>query len=407
MIPGPERRHHADGRNRVVEAHRLVRIALVVAAGFGVTSLAWAGIVLVRGGWWWGPVHSFLIGVVLAAISAVSQMFTITWSSAPPPARTVSTLQGVLLVSGAILVLVGVVNGLAPLVWVGGTLVAGALVLLGAILLSVIRRSLLRRFDLSIRFYLLALSCGAVGVTLGLLLGSGAIGESYAVTRLVHSHLNLVGLVGFTILGTVPTLLPTFAHRRAVSGREAVVGWRVCIGSSLLITAGLVGPAWLVGAGTIAAGLAAAMITSVIVVRLGRKGLSETLPYLQVITGVGWLVAWAMVDGWMLIAGTPLESFSGWTAAAVVAGVGQVLAGSVAYLIPVAIGTPITDNLQRMGHWPALPLLLASTTGLFLAMEIPRGATIAGGLWLGDFLRRLATVRRPQKENLARPSGPK
>jgi len=193
---------------RVAESHRLVRAAFAVAGGFGATAVVWAILVLARGGSWWGPIHTFLVGAVLAAISGATQMFTATWSSAPAPPRTTTLLQRAGLVVGTALVLVGVSNDLPAVVWTGGLLVAASLALLALILLRVIRQSLLRRFDLSIRFYLLALGCGVVGVTLGILLGSGSLAESYATTRLVHLHLNLVGLVGFTILGTLLGVRP-------------------------------------------------------------------------------------------------------------------------------------------------------------------------------------------------------
>lgn len=383
----------------MAESHRLVRTAFVVAGGFGAAAVTWAALVVVRGGSWWGPIHTFLVGAVLAAISGATQMFTATWSSAPAPPRTATLLQRVGLIVGTALVLVGVSNDFTLVVWVGGLLVAGSLVLLAVILLRVIRQSLLRRFDLSIRFYLLALGCGVVGVTLGILLGSGSLDEAYATTRLVHLHLNLVGLVGFTILGTLPTLLPTFAHHRAVSGREATFGWGACVAASLLITAGLVGPVWLIGGGTILVGVVAVAITGGIIGRLGVRGMKEMLPFLHVVFGVAWLAAWTGVDGVALIIGTPLPLFSGWTAAAIVAGIGQVLVGSVTYLAPVVMGTPVSENLRRVGRLPALPVVLLNMTGVFLVLGIPSAASVTGAAWLIDLIGRLSSIRPPRRES--------
>ena len=380
----------------MAESHRLVRASFVVAAGFGAVAVTWAVLVLARGGSWWGPIHTFLVGAVLAAISGATQMFTATWSSAPAPPRTTTLLQRIGLIVGTALVLVGVSNDLPTVVWTGGLLVAASLALLALILLRVIRQSLLRRFDLSIRFYLLALGCGVVGVTLGILLGSGALGETYATTRLVHLHLNLVGLVGFTILGTLPTLLPTFAHHRTVSGREAPLGWGACVAASLLMTAGLVGPTWLIGAGTLLAGVVAVAITGGIVGRLGVGKMKEMLPFLHVVFGVAWLAVWTGVDGVGLITGTPLPLFSGWTAAAIVAGIGQVLVGSVTYLAPVVMGAPVAENLRRVGRLPALPVVLLNVTGIFLVLDLPTAASVTGAAWLIDLIGRLSSIRRPQ-----------
>jgi hypothetical protein len=53
-----------------------------------------------------------------------------------------------------------------------------------------------------------------IGVVLGAILGSdGAAAKRYARIRLVHYRLNLVGLVGFTIIGTLPTFLTTLWER--------------------------------------------------------------------------------------------------------------------------------------------------------------------------------------------------
>jgi len=374
----------------------MMRAAFVVAGGFALLGAGWSPVVAWQGGPWWGPLHAFLAGSVLAAISGATQMFTITWSNAPPPPRRLPVLQGASLLAGVVLVLAGVPSHTAVLVWTGGAAVAIALLLLAVSLLQTIRRSLLRRFDLSIRFYLLALACGVVGVTLGTLLGTGTIPlAAYDRVRLVHFHLNLVGLVGFTILGTLPTLLPTFAHHRMVGGREILAAWWVCLAAAMGIAAGLVAPPAVVGAGTLLAAVALATILGGIVGRLGVRGIDETLPYLHVVAGVGWLGIWAVADGVSLVAGTPFGPLSGWILAAVVAGVGQVLLGSIAYLGPVVLGPPIAANLRRMGHAPALPLAAANLAGVFLVAGIPEGAWLAGGVWFVDVLRRVATLRRP------------
>lgn len=196
---------------------------------FAVVALVWDVVVLVRGGSWWGPLHSFLAGTVLLAISGASQMFTVTWAASPAPPGWMAALQRWLIAGGVVAVLVGVPADVEALVWLGAVGVVAGLATLGAFIVRAVRRSLLRRFDLSARFYLTALAAGMIGVVLGAILGSGWVAEPYARVRLVHYHLNLVGLVGFTIIGTLPTFLPTAAHHRAVSGGGALVAWWLCL----------------------------------------------------------------------------------------------------------------------------------------------------------------------------------
>lgn len=381
--------------SRVHRSHTIARLAFRLAGMFGAVAGIWAIVVLIRGGSWWGPLHSFVAGAVLAAISGASQMFTITWSAASPPPPAVTSTQRRVLGAGVALVLIGVAAGIDALTWIGAAAVVAALVLLGWSLSSTIRRSLLRRFDLSARFYLLALSSGVVGVTLGAMLGSGTAGESYVSMRLVHSHLNLVGLVGLTIVGTLPTFLPTVAHHRAVSGREAVVAWWMAVAGAGAMFTGLWWGAPPVGAGTLAMGTSAALILGGILARLWNRG-RRKLPFLQVAAGTGWLILWAAIDGIRLLGDQAAVPWSQWTAVAVVAGVGQVLLGSLAYLLPVLAGPPLEPNAGRMTAQPALPLVLANAAGLAAALGATAVLTVCAGLWVVDFGRRLVMMTKAE-----------
>ena len=107
--------------------------------------------------------------------------------------------------------------------------------------------------------------------------------------------------------------------------------------------------------GTLLTGIAGLLILVGIEVRLWSKGRHQ-VPFLQVSTGTLWLIVWAFVDGTRLVLDQPTVPFSGWTAAVVLAGVGQLLAGSLAYLIPVLIGAPLASDVNRMTHRPLIPL---------------------------------------------------
>jgi nitrite reductase (NO-forming) len=363
-----------------------------VAGLFALIALVWAAVVLARGGSWWGPIHAFLAGTVLLAISGASQMFTITWAAAPAPPSWLARLQLGLVAGGVIGVLVGVPSGIDWLVWVGAIMVLGGLGVLALSIVRAVRRSLLRRFDLSARFYLTAFAAGAIGVILGGVLASGSAGEAVDSIRLVHYHLNLIGLVGFTIIGTLPTFLPTVAHHPAVSGREALLAWWLCLLAGVMFLAGLLLPARVVGLGSIIGGLAGAMILAGIVWRLWDRGRSKT-PFLQITAGVIWLIAWAMVDGAGLVMGREPVPFSAWTSAAVIAGVGQVLLGSLAYLVPVLLGPPLSERMSVFSRLPAIPLVLANLAGISLVAGLPVLAGIAVSIWLADFARRMIRQR--------------
>lgn len=348
----------------------------------------WAVWVLTRGGSWWGPLHAFLAGTVLAAISGATQMFTITWAAARPPQARLTGLQRWLLIAGVGLVLVGIPNRSDLLVVAGAGAVGTSLLLLAISIMGTVSRSLLRRFDLSARFYLLALACGVVGVTLGAVIGTGAAGSLYTRMRAAHSHLNLVGLVGFTIIGTIPTFLPTVAHHRAVSGKEARIAWWMCAGAAAALGGGILAGPRLIGAGTTLAGLAALVMLTGILTRLWERGRLQ-LPFLQVAAGVTWLAGWAVAEGLSLLGGRPALVFAAATAAAVVAGVGQVLTGSLLYLLPVLVGPRLEGRFERTtdGRWVALGSV--NLAGLALVLGQGAAAAILAAIWVGDFLRRL------------------
>lgn len=387
-------RRPAEVEGRVAVSHRIASAAFRIAGLFAVVAVVWAVLVLLRGGSWWGPMHSFLAGTVLFAIAGASQMFTITWAAAPPPPDAMSNAQRRVTAAGVLLVLWGVATSTE---WAGGVGAFAVMIGLGLLAFSIvgaIRRSLLRRFDLASRFYLLAIGCGLVGVALGGLMATDLAGEAFMDVRTAHARLNVVGFAGLTIIGTLPTILPTFVPSKAVSGNEARLALFIAVVAAVAMAIGAVLGGVAVGTGVVAAAVALALILIGIVTRLGRKGFKGGLPYAQVTVGSTWLVVWAVIDGAHLISGAEAMPFGGWTAAAVVAGVGQVLLGSLAYLLPVLAGPPprLGRNLARTKGHPWLPLAVANLAGIALAAGWDTLAVAAVAVWVVDFTVRLVRM---------------
>lgn len=338
--------------DRVGASHDIAWAAFRLAFVSAGAAAVWAVVVAVRGGSWWGPLHLLLAGTAVLAISGASQLFTITWSAAVPPDRRLVRAQRIAAFTGAVGAVGGVSAGLRWLAAAGGALLVVSLGLLAFILVSTIRRSLLRRFDLSARFYLLAAACGAVGVSLGAVMG--ALPETRIDLRLVHLHLNLAGLVGITVLGTVPTFLPTLAHHKAVSRGEAVVAWRSAVAGSVLWAAGLVGPApRVVGAGSALVAVAGILLLGGILARLPGKAMRRGgLAFVAVAGGTAWLLVWMVADTVLLLAGDPRGADGGWLAVVAVAGVAQVLVGAFRYLVPVVTRRRRRARERRGGAAP-------------------------------------------------------
>jgi len=382
-------------RRRVASSHRIAVSAFRLAGVFGLIAGGWSVWVLIGGGTWWGPIHAFLLGTVSLAIAGASQMFTITWSAAPAPRAWIPATQRWSHAVGAAAVLLGMAVGSTGAVVLGGVAVLMGMSLLAFGLIGAVRHSLLRRFDLSLRFYLLGIACAVVGVTLGVVMGADLGADHYFRLRVVHGHLNLVGFVGFVIVGTLPTILPTFAHHRAVSGREAVIAWRLALVAAVTITSGLALGDTAVAVGTfLAVGALVAVVVGV-VVRLGRTGAGGGLPYLQVVVGCAWLAAWAVIDGVRLLTGSIPPTFDRWIAAAILAGVGQILLGSLAYLLPVLAGPArLGRNFERFDSRRWLPLALANGAAVGIVVGAPAIAIAGFALWLADFSRRLVSLER-------------
>lgn len=382
-------------QGRVVGAHRIAAGAFRLTAVFVIWAAVWAVARLVSGvGSWWGPLHVFLVGGVLLAISGASQLFSITWAAATPPGARIVFLQRWVTAAGAAVAVLGVTRSWRAVAIAGASLVGLGLGLLGIILVGVFRRSLLRRFGLSGRFYILAIAAGIVGVTLGGILGVGGVGTGYLETRTAHMHLNLIGLIGFTIYGTLPTLLPTTARHRMVSGVEAVVAFWVCVAAGLAMTAGiLLGPV-AVGVGAALAAAAGITILAGIVVRLGaRRMLQSSLPGLLITTGTVWIVGWCTHQAGVLLGGGH-TLFS--TAIVLGAGgVALVLFGSLAYLVPVLVapGQALGDTFPVMHGHAAIRVIAANAVLALAGLGAPATvtATIAG-IWLFDFVVRVGRV---------------
>lgn len=138
--------------------------------------------------------------------------------------------------------------------------------------------------------------------------------------------------------------------------------------------------------------MAGALVLGGILRRLWRRG-REKLPFLQITVGGLWLVAWAAIDAYALLTGRVFGPFSEWTTAAVVAGVGQILLGSLAYLVPVLLGPPLSQRMAVFGSRRGLPLVAANAGGIALVAGLP-GLAVAGfALWSADFAWRLGRQR--------------
>jgi nitrite reductase (NO-forming) len=376
--------------DRVRISHRQTRPTLALALAFvGAAALA-----AVADSGRWLPLHLLLAGGVVLAISGVSLMLTVTWSAAPaPPGRWVAT-QRLCIAAGAAGVAAGREAELPDgVVAVAGALYLAGLVGLGVLLVVTVRRGVERRFDVAVAAYLAALLAGTVAVALGVTM---AVGTPSVELRSAHVTLNLLGLVGLVVGGTMPFFAATVGRSRmaphAGARRLAVsLCWQVV---ALAVAAGGLAagadPVAAVGLGAYAAGIGGVLW---LLPRPTRRQLRWAGPRLVGLwAGAGW---WAIA-----VAATAVEVardepvLAGrWLLVLVIAGYAQVVWGSLAYLLPMLRG----GGHERLGEGFAatrswVGLAAANTAGMALALVLRPVVGVAVAVWVLDSAWRAARV---------------
>lgn len=395
-----------DGRVRAVHAQARPTVALA-AAFVGAASAA--ALLPHRTGTWL-PLHLLVAGGVLLAISATTQLFTVTWSAAAAPPDRWVRWQRLLVVAG--------VAGLAagrelawptPALALAGASLATSLAILGVLLESTRRSGSVRRFDIAVRHYEAAVCFGLAGCGLGLAMVVGGDG-----LRAAHLAANLLGLVGLVVLGTLPTFVATTARMRTSARLDsgATLPLRIGVGATAMLVIALAFNADVIAA----AGLAGWVVALVLVVRvLPRPGMKQLRWAGPRLVGIGCAIAWIAaalaVSAELVVTGR--EPFPPPVLGALaVGGFGQLVWAALCYLVPVLRG----GGHEVLGRSFAatrspLGLLAVNVAAALLAAGRPVGAAFVGTLTVADTVVRfvkVAEVRswRPRSPLRARSTSP-
>lgn len=343
----------------------------------------------------WLPLHLLFAGGLLMAISGASQLFAVTWSAAPAPPKFVAAAQRWVLSGGVVSSAIGhEIEGLKVLLYVGAALSVGAVVLLACVLAVTVRRGSVRRFDPALRFYLAALAFGVAGLGIAPFIPAAEID-----LRTAHALINLLGLVGLVIAGTLPFFMATEARMKVSPGatpvRQAIVLATMAVSLAICVISLLMGwylPAAL-GLFTYGAGLLASVTN---LPRIGRKQLKWAGPRLLQL-GAG-ILCWSgsvFYAGFVLLdGGEPLKGSS--AAVLAVGGFLQILLGSFAYLGPVLRGgghVRLTEGFAITRSWESLVAINVSV--LALLAELWTLAGLAIGVALGATVWRSVLLFKP------------
>jgi nitrite reductase (NO-forming) len=223
-------------------------------------------------------------------------------------------------------------------------------------------------------------------------------GAAYARVRAAHVTLNLLGLVGLVIVGTLPffaaTQLRVKISARAHAGAQAgLLVWQVSAVTAA--TVGLLAPfptLAAVGFGAYAIGL---IRLGTLLPGLRMKQLHWAGPrVLQLGAGLGW---WIVVTAFAAWEGA--HGRAGFTPTSlgvlVVGGFAQIFAGSLAYLGPVLRGgghERLAAGFRVSRSW--IGLVGANVAAVAVALHAQRLAVAAIALWVLDAAVRAGLLRR-------------
>ncbi len=331
-------------------------------------------------------VHMALVGGVAQMIFGAMLTFIPPLLMVPFEPKKTRLFQYLLLNGGMIGMLVGFGTAELPLVGFSGAAVGLAFLILLSDTVRMVQRSL-SRTGLNLWFYGLAILSLVGGIGLGeAIVFGGLSAETVGLARLAHLHLNLIGFVTFTIVGTMQNLFPTVTGSGLYSDRLAVAAF-------VTLPLGMMG---LVGGFVIAEPLfqlAAGFVLFVGACAYGwnilRTWLAAatrfSLPILHLLCGTGWLLltvtagiflAWNnQTDPPAFPVGT--AHLMGYSHMALVGFILQTIMGALSHLLPVILTLhrvksqkkrrPYLDSLTGLverGKWIQLTALNIGTAGM-------------------------------------------
>lgn len=377
---------------RVVAVHRQTRRGLAQAVAF--TGAAVVAALVPHETGMWLPLHLFVLGGLLTAISSTTQMMAVTWSASRATPDVVATSQRWGLAAGTVLLCVGRETGSERLVEGGGVVVVLSVAAMIPILLVIRRHAVTQRFAPAIEAYVVALAFGVVGTTVGIVVATGRATARWGQLRDVHLTLNVFGLIGLVIAGTLPYFSATVA-RRKMSPRATPVVVRIIVATLAVATVASAVGRWRAQALTTSAGLVAYAVGLTVVAAIlpvyGRRQLEWAGPRLiQLVAGIAWWSVSAIVMAFVVHRGGDERNV---LTALVVGGFAQILVASLAYLGPVLRGgghesltagfaitrswvSLVAGNAAAVGAMVDLPWLLAGALVVWVVDVSARGVVL-------------------------------
>jgi len=417
---------------------------------FLVTALGWLSASVLLGLYMWMAKETGLptlpqlrvIHVHMALVGGVAQMIFGAMLTFIPPLLMVPfeekksrAVQYVLLNGGTLGILLGFGTADFSLIGMSGAAVGLVFLILFSDVIGMVRKSV-QRTGLNLWFYGLAVLALFAGIGLAELIAFSAFQpDAMNLARLAHLHLNLMGFVTLTIVGTMHNLFPTIAGSRLYSDRLAIAAFAALpLGVAALVGGFIFAePLFQMIAGLVL--FAGALCYGWNILRTWLAAETRfSLPVLHLLCATGWLVltmgaglflAWnSRTDPPEFPTGT--AHLMGYSHMALVGFILQTIMGALSHLLPVILTLnrvksqkkrrPYLDMLTGMieqGKWIQLAALNLGTAGMMgWALSaglfgLRAGPTVAAvwvsaallliglGMFAGKVVRMLAS--RPQE----------
>jgi nitrite reductase (NO-forming) len=327
-VPGPRATWH-----RRVGALPIAYLVAVAVLSFAHRAVA---------GSWWLLVHLLLLGAVTNAIVIWGDHFArALLRTGGRAGHTALAGRLAVLNAGVVAVLVG---GAAGPAWLGVVGAGAVFLAIGAHLVALatdLHRALPARFTVTVHYYLAASLCLLLGIPAGAWM---LVDRGGSRILLFHLHVNLLGWVTLTILGTLLTFWPTVLRTRMADGARQASrrGLPLCLAGVAALGLGSLGW-WPPVAAAGLAGLAAAVLLLLGPAAVAaRQNPPSSFAAWSIAAGVGWLL---VALGWdaanLLTAPDAATAADGFGRVLIVLGAGfvaQVLIGSLSYLMPMTLG---------------------------------------------------------------------
>jgi hypothetical protein len=294
--------------------------------------------------WRWLGMHLLLLGAVTNAILVWSAHFTAAILRIPAPAHRRADVARLTVHNAGVMAVLA--SGVLERPWLG---VAGAVAVFAAVVSQLVwlaqrlRAAVPSRFAVTVRYYLAAAAALLAGIPVGAWM---LVVDDAGRPRLLlfHAHVNLLGWVTLTVLGTVLTFWPTVLRTRMADGAAVASGNALpaAVTGLTILAIGLLSWWPLLAAGGLALFAAAVALTAGPAWRAGRAKPPASFAAWSIAAAGGWLVVALVIDAQVLLtAGTAAQAadrYSTMLTPLLIGFVAQVLLGSLAYLLPVVLG---------------------------------------------------------------------